>query len=423
MAIARCNADGTRGPPDIHAVHVWAENPGVVKNDYFFDKHATEWVINKMRAEYPDRVFKGVTKCVDGCAGQYKSKYALCGLEILRQVEIYTAFIVCILNTHTHLKDTGLEFIEQVFGASGDFKGQHDSEGGDAQRCLSEAEKRMQIRCQTVWQAFVFISQPTIFQPKTFGGKRSKHGVLKRWHAFICDKTEATAEQLTRSADRGDVIIVDGATRWDGEKCEGIKNEYLMRADRAPQKDVKEPGTVATRDLFCCCPACLVGDFRSCEFITETGNFRRRNWTRQTRPPTALKKVKSSAPAVSDHSAAASVGGGAVAPVVAACAGAGAAGGGDFLPGDGVAVPAADGEPFDDNFDGDEEDLGVEEVPELPQQCRWVQCSKRTCGKWRRLPDGDDGAWCVGVRRWECKQNGWNDFDSCDVEEEIYDVA
>ena len=124
-----------------------------------------------------------------------------------------------------------------------------------------------------VWQAFIFISQPTIFQPKTFGGKRSKHGVLKRWHAFICDKTEATAEQQTRSADRGDVIIVDGATRWDGEKCEGIKNEYLMRADRAPQKDVKEPGTVATRDLFCCCPACLVGDFRSCEFITETGNF------------------------------------------------------------------------------------------------------------------------------------------------------
>ncbi len=123
-------------------------------------------------------------------------------------------------------------------------------------------------------------------------------------------------------------------------------------------------------------------------FVAGTGH------AAKTRPPTAPKKVKSSAPAASDHSAAASVGAGAFAPVVVGCAGAGAAEGGEFLPGDGVVVPAADGDPFDDNFDGDEEDLGIEEVPELPQQCRWVQCSKRTCGKWRRLPDGDDGAVC-----------------------------
>jgi len=35
----------------------------------------------------------------------------------------------------------------------------------------------------------------------------------------------------------------------------------------------------------------------------------------------------------------------------------------------------------------------------------------------------DDGAWCAGVKRWTCKENNWDDFNSCDVEEELYDVA
>ena len=70
---------------DIIAVHVWAENPGAVKNNYFFDKHATQWIINRVKKEYPQCATSSVTKCVDGCAGQYKSCFAACGLELLRQ--------------------------------------------------------------------------------------------------------------------------------------------------------------------------------------------------------------------------------------------------------------------------------------------------------------------------------------------------
>jgi len=207
-----------------------------------------------------------------------------------------------------------------------------------------------------------------------------------------------------------------------GEKCDGIKNEYLMRADRAIGKTVHEPGTVSTRDLFCCCPFCLVGNFTTCEFLAETGSFRRQNWTRKLRVPVAPKKSKIIVPASSEHSTVSPVGGPVDTPVFVALAGAGVVED-DFFGGGGPDFPAAEGESLDENFDGDAEDLGVEEFSKLPPQCEWVQCSKRTCLKWKRLADGDDGTWCVSVRRWQCNQNDWDDFDSCDVDEEIYNVA
>ena len=371
VAIATVQRDGTR-KTEVHAVHVWAENPGLIKNDYFFDKHATEWVINKMKLHYPTRQFKSLTKCVDGSAAQYKSQYALCGLEILRQ-------------------DVGFELVEQWFGAAGDFKGQHDSEGGDAQRFLDQMERIMKIRCNTVWKAFEFISQPSIFQPRVVEvDKRSKHGVSFRWHAFLCDTTEATEEQRDRHAAQGDVIIVDKSTRWDGCDCSGITSEYQMRAERTPASELASPGLISTRELFCCCPECLVSNYTSCAFPSETSPFIRRQWSRRIRPEQPAKKVRRASGA------------------------AGGEGGGDAPP------VAAGGGVVGGLVDGGVADLehAVEPLPVV----HWVRCDRKKCKKWRRLADGA-GADDWKGKKFTCDMNEWDEaFNSCSSPLEVYDI-
>lgn len=55
----------------------------------------------------------------------------------------------------------------------------------------------------------------------------------------------------------------------------------------------------------------------------------------------------------------------------------------------------------------------VEFVEEL-----WVQCDEASCRKWRRLPVG---TLVDGQQRWYCYLNPDTRYNSCDIDEELYD--
>ena len=287
--------------------------------------------------------------------------------------------------------------------------------------------------------------------------KRSKHGVLKRWHAFLCDKSVASPEQLTRARDSGDVIVVDIGTRWDGVNCDGISQEYQMRAERKEGLAASLPGVVKTRELFCCCPACFAKDYDHCSFPTETSPFVLHVWSFGVRPPPKQRRPRAAGVAgvVLDLGVGAGAGGAAGIGAIPVVGGGGAAGMGapPIIGGRGTG-----GERVDVLVDGGVEGgVGVRGAPAIvPQReagvapggagggdpefavaavdgedeiksatvtvCHWLQCSFRKCKKWRRLADGDIPSNHPG--RFECKNNDWDDrFNDCDVDEEIYDMV
>ena len=106
------------------------------------------------------------------------------------RLEMHRFASICLI--FTNVKDVGLDFIEQVFGASVD-----DSEGGHAQRFLSKAEKFMEIRCQTVC---------IYFQTKRFSteGLRGEAIKARSFKALAC---------FHLRQDRGDIRADDKKRR------------------------------------------------------------------------------------------------------------------------------------------------------------------------------------------------------------------
>ena len=220
--------------------------------------------------------------------------------------------------------------------------------------------------------------------------KRAKHGVSFRWHTFLCDTTGATEEQRHRHAAQGDVVIVDKAKRWDGCDCSEITSEYQMRAERTSASEPASPGLISTRELFCCCPQCLVSNFTSCAFSSETSPFIRRQLSRRIRPEQPAKKARRAA-------GAAGVEGNAEVPPVV---------GGGGAVGDLVEGGEANLE------------LAVEAVPVV----HWVRCDHKKCKKWLRLADGA-GADDWKGKKFNCDMNEWDEaYNSCSSPLEVYDI-
>ena len=126
----------------------------------------------------------------------------------------------------------------------------------------------------------------------------------------------------------GDVIVVDIGTRWDGVNCDGISQEYQMRAERKEGLAASLPGVVKTRELFCCCPACFAKDYDHCSFPTETSPFVLHVWSFGVRPPPKQRRPRAAGVAgvVLDLGVGAGAGGAAGIGAIPVVGGGGAAG-------------------------------------------------------------------------------------------------